>query len=47
MLRSFDYRDFPAARLVAAKRGRRISVCLPARNEAATVGATVETIHRS
>lgn len=44
MLRSFDYRDFSATRLVAAKRGRHISVCLPARNEAATVGATVETI---
>ena len=46
MMRSFDFRDFPASRLVAAKRGRRVSVCLPARNEGATVGATVETIHR-
>ena len=46
MRRSFDYRDFPASRLVAAKRGRRISVCLPARNEGATIGATVETIQR-
>ena len=46
MLRSFDYRDFPAARLVTAKRGRRVSVCLPARNEAETIGATVATIHR-
>jgi glucosyl-3-phosphoglycerate synthase len=46
MLRSFHFRDFPAARMVSAKRGRRVSVCLPARNEEATVGATVETIHR-
>jgi glucosyl-3-phosphoglycerate synthase len=44
MLRSFDHREFPIARLVAAKRGRRVSVCLPARDEAATVGATVDTI---
>jgi glucosyl-3-phosphoglycerate synthase len=44
MLRSFDRREFPAHRLVAAKRGRRVSVCLPARDEATTVGATVETI---
>ncbi|HEY3809919.1 MAG TPA: glucosyl-3-phosphoglycerate synthase [Acidimicrobiales bacterium] len=46
MLRTFDHHDFPPARLLVAKRGRRVSVCLPARNEAATVGATVETIHR-
>jgi glucosyl-3-phosphoglycerate synthase len=45
MLRSFDSREFPPARLVAAKRGRRISVCLPARNEAPTIGPTVTAIH--
>ncbi len=44
VLRSFHHRDFPLARLVEAKRGRRISVCLPARNEAATVGQVVATI---
>jgi glucosyl-3-phosphoglycerate synthase len=44
MRRSFHYRDFPAARVLAAKRGRQVSVCLPARNEAATIGATVKTI---
>jgi glucosyl-3-phosphoglycerate synthase len=44
MLRTFDHRDFPPARLLAAKRGRRVSVCLPARDEAGTVGATVATI---
>jgi glucosyl-3-phosphoglycerate synthase len=47
MFRSFDHRDFAAGRLVAAKRGRRVSVCLPARDEAATIGATVATIHRA
>jgi glucosyl-3-phosphoglycerate synthase len=46
MLRSFDSRDFPAKRLVDAKHGRRISVCLPARNEEATVGTVVEAIRR-
>ena len=33
MMRSFHFRDYPAAHLVAAQRGRRVSVCLPARNE--------------
>ncbi len=46
MVRAFHFRDYPAARLVAAKRGRRVSVCLPARNEESTVGAAVETIRR-
>lgn len=39
-----DCRDFPAARVAGAKRGRFVSVCLPARNEAGTVGAIVERI---
>jgi glucosyl-3-phosphoglycerate synthase len=47
MLRSFDHREFSPALLVAAKRGRRVSVCLPARNEAATIGPTVTTIQRA
>jgi glucosyl-3-phosphoglycerate synthase len=47
MLRCFDYREFPPGRLLAAKRGRRVSVCLPARNEAATVGPTVMAIQRT
>lgn len=38
--------DFGAGALVAAKRGRRVTVCLPARDEEATVGAIVATIHR-
>ncbi len=38
--------EFPADRLVQAKArtGRSISVCLPARNEAATVGAIVSAV---
>jgi glucosyl-3-phosphoglycerate synthase len=44
VLRSFHYRDFSAARLLEAKRGRRISVCLPARDEEATVGQVVGVI---
>jgi glucosyl-3-phosphoglycerate synthase len=36
--------DAPA--LVAAKRGRRISVLIPARDEAATIGAIVTTLRR-
>ncbi|HSS09587.1 MAG TPA: glycosyltransferase, partial [Acidimicrobiales bacterium] len=44
MLRSFHHADFPAERLVDAKRGRRVSVCLPARDEAETVGRVVEVI---
>jgi glucosyl-3-phosphoglycerate synthase len=47
MLRSFDYREFSPDRLVTAKRGRRVSVCLPARNEAATIGPTVTTIQQA
>ncbi|MDQ1378110.1 MAG: glucosyl-3-phosphoglycerate synthase, partial [Acidimicrobiaceae bacterium] len=44
VLRSFDHREFALARLVEAKRGRTISVCLPARNEEATVGQVVKAI---
>jgi glucosyl-3-phosphoglycerate synthase len=44
MLRSFHHEEFPVTRLVEAKRGRRISVCFPARNEEATVGAVVTTV---
>jgi glucosyl-3-phosphoglycerate synthase len=43
-LRSFHHRDFDAAALVAAKRGRRVSVCLPARDEEATVGPIVARV---
>jgi glucosyl-3-phosphoglycerate synthase len=43
-MRAFDSRDFPLADLVARKHGQRISVCLPARDEAATVGDVVGAI---
>jgi len=46
-MRRYHYQDFPAARVAAAKRGRRVSVCLPARNEAGTVGAAVHTVHQT
>ncbi len=39
--RTFHHRDFPLEDLAARKRGRRVSVCLPARDEATTVGAVV------
>ncbi|MDP9074596.1 MAG: glucosyl-3-phosphoglycerate synthase [Actinomycetota bacterium] len=44
VLRSFDHRDFPAETLVSAKGQRRVSVCLPAQDEEATVGQMVEII---
>src|SRR3984957_9859607 len=44
VLRSFHHRDFGRERLVEAKRGRRISVCVPARDEEATVGDVVTAI---
>ena len=46
MIRTFHHDDFAAAQLADQKsrQGHRVSVCLPARDEAATVGAIVETI---
>jgi len=47
ILRTFHHAQYDAHALVEAKNGRTVSVCLPARNEAATVGAIVDTIrHR-
>jgi len=43
-VRTFLHDDFDAGKLVAAKGSRRVSVCLPARDEEATVGAIVELI---
>lgn len=43
---SFHYRDFGLRDLVAAKGGRSVSVCVPARNEEATVGRVVRTVRR-
>lgn len=44
MLRSFDAADFPAEAVAASKRGRRVSVCIPARDEEATIAGVVGTI---
>ncbi len=44
MLRSFHHHQFLAERLVEAKRGRRVSVCLPAKDEAATIGPIVDVM---
>jgi glucosyl-3-phosphoglycerate synthase len=44
VIRAFDHQDFTAARLVEAKAGRTVSVCLPAHNEADTVGTIVRII---
>ena len=43
-VRTFDAADFRIDDLVAAKAGTSVSICIPARNEEATVGAIVETI---
>ncbi|MGI9032964.1 MAG: glucosyl-3-phosphoglycerate synthase [Acidimicrobiales bacterium] len=44
--RLFSSSDFDAARLAAAKGAQFVSVCLPARDEEATVGAIVSTVRR-
>ncbi len=40
----YDHAAFDARWLAAAKEGRKVSVCIPARNEAATIGPIVRTI---
>jgi glucosyl-3-phosphoglycerate synthase len=45
-VRTFHHRDFPAAELAERRGTTTISVCLPARNEADTVGTIVGTIER-
>ncbi|MGI9126453.1 MAG: glucosyl-3-phosphoglycerate synthase [Mycobacterium sp.] len=42
--RTWQHPDWTVAELQAAKRGRTVSVVLPALNEARTVGAVIETI---
>ncbi len=44
--RRFDYRQFMPAELVAAKRGATVSVCLPAKDEAETIGGIVAAIRQ-
>ena len=43
-IRRIDHRALDVAELTAAKNGRTTSVCLPARNEAETVGEIVDRI---
>jgi len=45
-VRTFNHREFPVDRLVDAKGDQRISVCLPARNEAPTIGPIVAAVRR-
>ncbi len=45
-IRSFHHGEFPIERLLEAKGSTSISVCLPARNEAATVGSIVAALRR-
>ncbi len=45
-LRRFHHRAFPTAPLVEAKGRERITVCIPAKDEAATIGSIVDTIQR-
>jgi glucosyl-3-phosphoglycerate synthase len=49
MIRTFHHEDFDAAQLAEqkARQGHVVSVCLPARDEAATVGVNVELLRRS
>lgn len=49
MIRTFHHEDFAAATLAEqkARHGHLISVCLPARDESATVGAIVEDLVQS
>lgn len=46
MRRSYTSAEFPAARVLAAKRGRRVTVCIPARDEESTIGPIVAGIRR-
>jgi len=43
---TFHHRDFTARDLAALKGGQVVSVCIPAHDEAATVGTVVRTLHR-
>jgi glucosyl-3-phosphoglycerate synthase len=42
--RTFPGAAFPPGRLLAAKRGRTVTVCIPSRDEARTVGAVVRAV---
>jgi glucosyl-3-phosphoglycerate synthase len=49
MVRTFHHEDFAAAHLADQKagQGQKVSVCLPARDEARTVGTIVDDLRRS
>jgi glucosyl-3-phosphoglycerate synthase len=44
MRRAYDWRDYPAERIHGLKRGQRVSVCVPARDEESTIGPIVARI---
>lgn len=44
-IREFHHRDFPLDCILDHKGRTKVSVCLPARNEASTVGTIVHTLH--
>jgi glucosyl-3-phosphoglycerate synthase len=41
---TFHHGDFPVAKVVDAKGGRTVSVCIPARDEGSTVGSVVRAV---
>jgi len=41
---TYDHREFTVGALCAAKAGRRVSVCIPARNEEATIGRILDAV---
>src|ERR687897_473082 len=43
---TFHYRDFPLGDLVEAKGDQVVSVCIPAHDEAATVGIVVDKLRQ-
>jgi glucosyl-3-phosphoglycerate synthase len=47
MIRSFHASEFPPERVLAEKAGSRLSVVIPARDEAATVGKVATVLRRS
>ena len=43
-IRTFRHEQFAVESLIEAKDGRGVSVCIPARNEASTIGAVVQAV---
>jgi glucosyl-3-phosphoglycerate synthase len=42
--RTYHHGDFPSAKVLKAKAGRTVSVCIPARDEGSTVGSVVRAV---